>query len=51
MAFGFKMIKLIKVLDKKSNRGINTFYEVISENYTLEKTMKMLISLFVIIFI
>ena len=43
MAFGFKMIKLIKVLDKKANRGINTFYEVISENYTLEKTMKMLL--------
>ena len=43
MAFGLKIIKLIKVLDKKANRGINNFYEIISENYTLEKTMKMIL--------
>ena len=40
---GFKLIKLFKVLNKKVNRGINYFYEVISENYTLEKAMKMLL--------
>ena len=40
---GLKIIKLFKVLDKKSNRGINYFYEKISENYTLEKTMKMML--------
>ena len=49
MFLGLKMIKLIKVLDKKSNRGINYFYEVISENYTLEKTMKMLLFTLMII--
>ena len=43
MAFGLKIIKLLKVMSKKANRGINYFYEVISENYTLEKTMKMLL--------
>jgi len=43
MAFGFKIIKLLKVMNKKVNRGINYFYEVISENYTLEKSMKMLL--------
>ena len=49
MFLGLKMIKLKKVLDKKSNRGINYFYEVISENYTLEKTMKMLLFTLMII--
>ena len=43
MAFGFKILKLLKVLDKKVNRGINNFYEIISENYTLEKTMTMIL--------
>ena len=43
MFLGFKMIKLKKVMDKKQNRGINYFHEVISENYTLEKTMKMIL--------
>ena len=41
MCLGLKIIKLFKVLDRKSNRGINYFYDKISENYTLEKTMKM----------
>ena len=49
MLLGFKLIKLKKVLDKKSNRGINYFYEVISENYTLEKTMKMLLFIIIVI--
>ena len=49
MFLGLKMIKLKKVLDKKSNRGINYFHEVISENYTLEKTMKMLLFTLMII--
>ena len=40
---GLKLIKIFKVLDKKSNRGINYFHEKISENYTLEKTMKMML--------
>ena len=43
MALGLKLIKLLKVLHKKANRGINYFYDVISENYTLEKTIKMLL--------
>ena len=43
MTLGLKIIKLLKVLHKKVNRGINYFYEVISENYTLEKTVKMLL--------
>jgi hypothetical protein len=47
---GLKVIKLFKVFNKKSNRGINYYYEKISENYTLEKTMKMLLfSLMVIL--
>ena len=41
MCLGLKIIKLLKVMDRKCNRGINYFYEKISENYTLEKTMKM----------
>ena len=49
MVLGLKMIKLKKVMDKKQNRGINYFYEVISENYTLEKTMKMLVFSIIII--
>ena len=43
MALGLKIIKILKVLNKKVNRGINYFYEVISENYTLEKTVKMIL--------
>ena len=49
MLLGLKIIKLKKVLDKKENRGINHFHEVISENYTLEKTMKMLLFTFICI--
>ena len=45
MALGLKLIKLLKVMDKKANRGINYFYEVISESYTLEKVMGMLLFL------
>ena len=44
---GLKLIKLFKVLNKKENRGINYYYEKISENYTLEKTMKMMIFVFI----
>ena len=40
---GLKIIKIFKVVNKKTNRGINYFYEKISENYTLEKTMKMML--------
>ena len=40
---GLKLIKIFKVVNKKTNRGINYFYEKISENYTLEKTMKMML--------
>ena len=43
MLLGLKMVKLFKVLNKKVNRGINYFNEVISENYTLEKTMNMVL--------
>ena len=46
---GLKIIKIFKVLDKKTNKGINYFYEKISENYTLEKTMKMMLFLLLII--
>ena len=41
MCLGLKIIKIFKILNKKANRGINYFHEFISENYTLEKTMKM----------
>ena len=41
ICLGLKTIKLFKVLDRKYNRGINYYYDKISENYTLEKTMKM----------
>ena len=40
---GLKLIKIFKIVNKKTNRGINYFYEKISENYTLEKTMKMML--------
>ena len=50
VCFGLKIIKLFKVLDKKSNRGINLFYEKISENYTLEKSMKMMLFVLLVIF-
>ena len=43
MFLGLKLFKLKKVLDKKANEGINYFNQKISENYTLEKTMKMLL--------
>ena len=43
MCLGLKIIKIFKILDKKTNRGIKYFHEFISENYTLEKTMKMLL--------
>ena len=43
MFLGFKLVKLKKVLDQKANEGINYFHQKISENYTLEKTMKMLL--------
>ena len=43
MCLGLKLIKLFKVMDKKDNRGINYFYEFISENYTIEKIMKMVV--------
>ena len=43
MFLGLKIIKILKVLNKKVNRGINYFYEIISENYTLEKTVKMIL--------
>ena len=45
MCLGLKIIKIFKILDKKTNRGIKYFYEIISENYTLEKTMKMFLFL------
>ena len=41
MCLGLKIIKIFKILDKKTNRGIRYFHDIISENYTLEKTMKM----------
>ena len=47
MSLGLRIIKVFKILDKKANRGIEYFHEFISENYTLEKTMKMI--LFIII--
>ena len=47
LLFGFKIVKLFKVLDKKVNTGINYFNDKVSENYTLEKVMKMF--LFIII--
>ena len=43
MCLGLKIIKIFKILDKKTNRGIRYFHEFISENYTLEKTMKMIL--------
>ena len=43
MCLGLKLIKLFKVMDKKDNRGINYFYEFISENYTIEKIMRMVV--------
>ena len=46
---GLKIIKLKKVLDKKNNRGINYFYEAISENYNLEKTMEMVLFILICI--
>ena len=46
---GLKIVKLKKVLNKKANRGINYFYEIISENYNLEKTMKMLLLILIIL--
>ena len=49
MLLGLKLVKLNKVLDKKVNRGINNFYEIIAENYTLEKTMNMFLFIFICI--
>ena len=43
MSLGLKIMKIFKIMDKKANRGIKYFYDIISENYTLEKTMKMLL--------
>ena len=40
---GLKILKIFKVLRKKYNRGINYFFEKISENYTVEKAMKMIL--------
>ena len=43
MCLGLKIIKIFKVVNKKTNRGINYYYEVISESYTMEKTMTMIL--------
>ena len=44
-----KIIKIFKVMKKKDNRGINYFYEKISENFTLEKTMKMMLFVLLVV--
>ena len=43
MCLGLKIIKIFKVMNKKTNRGINYYYEIISESYTIEKTMTMML--------
>ena len=43
VCLGLKLIKIFKVLDKKSNRAINYFHAKISENYTFEKKMKIIL--------
>ena len=45
MCLGLKIIKIFKVVNKKTNRGINYYYEIISESYTIEKTMTMILFL------
>ena len=39
-----KVFKLMKILSKKKNQALESFYELISENYSIERTTKLIIN-------
>jgi voltage-gated potassium channel Kch len=39
-----KVFKLMKILGKKKNQALDNFYDLISENYNIERTTKLLIN-------
>ena len=39
-----KVFKLMKILSKKKNKALYNFYELISENYNIERTTKLIIN-------
>ena len=44
MASILKSIKIFKILGSKKNQALDNFYELISENYTLERTTELIIN-------
>ena len=39
----FKILKIIKILGRKKNQALDNFFELISENYTIERTALLMV--------